>query len=100
MSAAPPKADIERHFWNVRFGSQADILCIPIDLHQMSAVSFGYIRKAALVIRPDNREVGHVSAYPHSNRWIGGSGAWGDEWAGAGEILGSQSIRNRCHGTV
>src|SRR6185436_5721043 len=57
-----------------------------------------YIRKAA--IRPDKREVKHVSAYSHSDRWIGASGAWGDAWVGAGEIPWSQGIRNFCCGTV
>jgi hypothetical protein len=40
----------------------------------------------------------HVPAYSHSNRWIGVSGAWGDEWVGAGESPGGQSVRNRCQG--
>ena len=42
----------------------------------------------------------HVSAYSHSDRWIGASGAWGDAWVGAGEIPWSQGIRNLRCGTV
>ena len=59
-----------------------------------------YIRKAAFVVRSNNREVELVPTYSHSNRWVGASGACGDEWIGAGEILGSQGIRNRRRGTV
>jgi nucleotide-binding universal stress UspA family protein len=38
--------------------------------------------------------VEHVSAYSHSNRWVGVSGACGDEWIVTGEIRGGQGIRD------
>ena len=42
----------------------------------------------------------HVPAYSHSNRWVGASGACGDEWIVTGEIRGSQGIRDYRRGTV
>jgi hypothetical protein len=43
-------------------------------------------------MRPDNREVKHVSAYSHSDRWVSACGAWRDAWIGVGEIRWSQGI--------
>src|ERR1700741_4001239 len=57
-----------------------------------------YIRKAAM--RPDNREVKHVPAYSHSDRWVGASAAWGGAWIGVGEIRWSQGICNLRCGTA
>src|SRR5580692_2739979 len=45
-------------------------------------------------------EVKHVSAYSHSDRWVGASGAWGGAWDGAGEIPWSQGICNLRCGTA
>ena len=50
--------------------------------------------------RSDNREVEHVPAYSHSNRWVGVGGACGDEWIVTGEIPGSQGNRDYRRGTV
>ena len=48
----------------------------------------------------DKREVEHVPAYSHSNRWFGASGACGDTWIVAGEICGSEGVRDRRRATV
>src|SRR5262245_17640504 len=50
--------------------------------------------------RPSNREVEHVPAYSHSNRWVGVGGACSNKWIGIGEIRGSQGNRNYRRGPV
>src|SRR5262245_52770448 len=50
--------------------------------------------------RPSNREVEHVPAYSHSNRWVGVGGACSDKWIVIGEIRGSQGNRNYRRGPV
>src|SRR5262249_30065609 len=50
--------------------------------------------------RPSNREVEHVPAYSHSNRWVGVGGACSDKWIVIGELRGSQGNRNYRRGPV
>ena len=49
---------------------------------------------------PSNREVEHVPAYSHSNRWVGVGGACSDKWIVIAEIRGSQGNRNYRRGPV
>jgi len=46
------------------------------------------------VISSHNREVEHVPAYSHSNRWVGVGGACSDAWIVAGEIRRGQGNRH------
>src|SRR5262245_34375544 len=44
--------------------------------------------------RSHSREVDHVPAYSHSNRWVGVGGTCSDKWIVIGEIRGSQGHRH------
>jgi nucleotide-binding universal stress UspA family protein len=50
--------------------------------------------------RSHNREVDHVPAYSHSNRWIGVGGTCSDERVVIGQIRGSQDNSNYRRGAV
>src|SRR4030095_15310458 len=93
---AAQRNDAINHVWTS--GSRHDGRSIDLSQDSIRNAGPAYIRKAAKC--PDDREVIHVPAYSHSDRWVGASGAWGGAGVGAGEIPGSQGICNLRCGTV